>query len=60
MYHDIDAICKKIDIIKEKADKLREGAIGYQDPELTQYEIDDIRALCADIANDRQTVAKKY
>jgi len=59
MYHNINALCKKIDVIKEKADKLRlthnatmldTGFAG--DPEL-QFELDDIQALCADIANDR-------
>lgn len=52
MYHTIEDLCKKIDVIKEKSDVLREQAQATQ-PELIQFEIDDIQALCADIANDR-------
>ena len=54
MYHTIEDLCKKIDVIKEKSDVLREEqAQATSTPELIQFEIDDIQALCADIANDR-------
>ena len=54
MYHNIDDLCKKIDVIKEKSDILRnQQHRATIDPVLTQFEIDDIQALCADIANDR-------
>ena len=53
MYHTIEDLCKKIDVIKEKSDVLREQEAQATQPELIQFEIDDIQALCADIANDR-------
>ncbi len=59
MYHNINDICRKIDVIKEKADKLwlshRNTSLdtGFDgDPEL-QHKLADIQALCADIANDK-------
>lgn len=60
MYHNINDLCKKINVIKEKADKLQHlhnttsldtGFAG--DPEV-QFQLDDIQALCADIANDKE------
>lgn len=58
MYHTIEEFCKKIELINEKSNALRERKasrekfeIPLSDAEL-QFEIDDIRALCADIAND--------
>jgi hypothetical protein len=52
MYHTIDDLCKKIDIIKLKSDALRNQAQGISIPEEIQFEIDDIQALCREIAND--------
>ena len=52
MYHNIDDLIAKVNVIKEKADRLLTGP-SSQDPVLTQFEIEDIQALCADIANDR-------
>lgn len=61
MYHNIDDICRKIDVIKAKADKLQIATLidefepldtGLPDPQL-KFQLDDIQALCADIANDK-------
>ena len=58
MYHTIEEFLQKIDVINEKADVLRLHIsavnLGFEepDPAIIQYEIDDLRALCADIAND--------
>lgn len=58
MYHNINAICKKIDLIKEKADELRHQHnttsldTGQPDPDI-QYKVEDIQALCRDIVNDK-------
>jgi len=55
MYHTIEDLCKKVDVIKEKSDKLRNQEHRASiSPELIQFEIDDIQALCADIARDTQ------
>jgi len=52
MYHNIEDLCNKVDVIKEKADKLRLVAhTDHSDPQY-QFELEDIQALCADIAND--------
>ena len=54
MHHNINELCNKIDVIKQKADKLR--LVEYTDcssPEI-QYTIADVQALCADIANDQE------
>ena len=59
MYHNINDLCRKIDVIKEKADKLRlahdNGMVdtGFNSDPKLQFELDDIQALCRDIANDR-------
>ena len=59
MYHNINDLCRKINVIKQKADKLQlthdttaldTGFAG--DPE-TKFMLEDIQALCADIANDK-------
>lgn len=52
MYHNINDLIAKVNVIKDKADRLQSDH-KYQDPVQTQFEIDDIQALCADIANDR-------
>jgi hypothetical protein len=61
MYHSIDDLIAKVNVIKMKSDDLRDridgraaSGIPLSDAEI-QFEIDDIQALCADIANDRQT-----
>ena len=60
MYHNINELCKKIDVIKLKADELRlthnRDALepldtGLPDPQI-KFQLDDIQALCADVAND--------
>lgn len=58
MYHNINDLCRKINIIKEKADKLHKLRptllnTGFaSDPKL-QFQLEDIQALCRDIANDK-------
>ena len=56
MYHDINDVCKKIDVIKEKAERLQLMKTTHpataNTPEF-KFELDDIRAMCAEIANDR-------
>lgn len=61
MYHNIDDICRKIDVIKQKADKLQVAYIrdtlepldtGLPDPQI-KFQLEDIQALCADISNDK-------
>jgi len=53
MYHTIDDFCNKIDLIKNKSETLRDPQYrATTSPAEIQFEIDDIRALCADIAND--------
>ena len=57
MYHTIEDLCKKVDVIKMKSDALRNlQHRATADPKLIEFEIADIQALCADIANDRETV----
>ena len=62
MYHNIDDICRKINVIKAKADKLQIDAhldalepldTGLPDPQI-KFQLNDIQALCADIANDKE------
>ena len=59
MYHNINDLCKKINVIKQKADNLqrRHDATsldtGFAGDSELQFELDDIQALCADIANDK-------
>ena len=60
MYHNINDLCNKIDVIKEKADNLRAEhnndrlVVGFAGDDMKlQYELADIQALCADIANDK-------
>ena len=61
MYHNINDLCKKINVIKQKADELCLTLTrdlqepldnGLRDPQI-QYQLDDIQALCADISNDK-------
>lgn len=62
MYHNINDLCSKINVIKEKADELwltnKKDELepldtGLPDPQI-KFKIEDIRALCADIANDNR------
>ena len=56
MYHDINDVCKKIDVIKEKAERLqlmKTTLPATADTPEFKFELDDIRAMCAEIANDR-------
>ena len=50
MYHSVEDICNKVDVLKEKADFLRsqEEELDSTDP-ILQYLQDDIIALCRDI-----------
>jgi len=57
MYHTIEDLCKKVEVIQKKAENLRNlQHRATADPKLIEFEIADIQALCADIANDRETV----
>lgn len=59
MYHNLNDFLNKIDVIKQKADKIRYNHnitfvdMDVQDQDI-KFEIDDIRALCADIVNDKE------
>lgn len=60
MYHNINDLCNKINVIKQKADALQlkhddgmvDTGFNVNDSEL-QHELADIQSLCGDIANDR-------
>jgi len=59
MYHDINAICDKIDLIKQKSDRLRIDHNNSHGPNpdyeitLMNIELADIRQLCSEVANDK-------
>lgn len=53
MYHTIEDLCNKIDVIKEKSQSLRDRQYrATACREQIQFDIDDIQALCAEVAND--------
>ena len=64
MYHDVDALLAKLDVIGQKAEELR-NLIRYMESHKTMVElnherletdkrfrIEDIQSLCREIAND--------
>ena len=58
MYHTIEDLCKKVDVIKMKTDALRDrqqerhlAELPLSEAEIN-FELADIQALCRDIAND--------
>jgi len=65
MYHNINAICDKIDLIKLKADRLRidHNKSPGPDPdyEITQnnWQLDDIKSLCLEVANSKANLRLK-
>lgn len=60
MLHKVSELCNRIDVIKQKSDRLRTAK--YEDPKAPDYEIDnliqDIQSMCRLIAADRTPYSK--
>lgn len=52
MYHSIEQVLDKINVMQQKAQQLSKEHTNLS-PEEVQYQIDDIQALAGDIYNDR-------
>jgi len=62
MIHKISTMCTKIDLIKDKSDKLREYKYnpGFSEGSMTKcdYMIADIQHLCREVADDVEAYKK--